>query len=263
MSFKKKVRGSWLALSVLFASCSGGSGDQQFSLSVDNAYCPSGISSLESPPDVLRVDSYRVLISGDGLEPIELFLPGNFAAGNIDKIPKGDNRTLLVEALNASGQVICRRQMTGISIEGGKSTPIIVTLLSVPFVTNLSNGNIVTQTRLVFKGYGEPAGAIEILDLFNGSETVLTDLETSSDLISPSTSDAGFVFKPAILPLGIHLFTVRDAGTGESSQVSVTLVTAGREPGRGIVAAGFRNSSQHHASGRSDLFSEVLEELTK
>ncbi len=255
-----KAQCSRLAVATAFLLSCSGSGDDVMALAVDNAYCPAGVSSIESLPDVLRVETYRILISGDNFDSIEIFYPGNVISDTIKGIPKGEGRTLLVEAMNKNGTVICRRQVA-VNIKGGKNTPINIALLSVPFVTNLSNGNLVTATRLLFKGYGEPTGGIEILDSFGGSEKPLIDLSTSRDLVSPSLSDAGFFFKPEVLPIGPHTFTIRDAGTGESSQVSVILVQPGREPGRGVVSAGLRDVSQTHSMGRSDFFTEVLESL--
>lgn len=246
-----------LACLFLLPACSG-SGEEQMALAVDNSYCPAGASTLEAFPEVLQVETYRVVISGDDFDPIELFFPGNtLSTGTIGGIPKGEGRMLLVEAINKTGQVICRRSTT-VNIKGGQQTPVHLTLLSVPFVTNLSNGNVVTATRLVFKGYGEPAGGIEILDFFNNVETSLVDLSTSSDLVSPSISNAGFLMTPEVLPIGPHTFTIRDAGTGESSQVSVILVAPGREPGRAVNVAGDLTDSFFHTVGMLGSFPEVL-----
>ncbi len=248
----------------IFLSACGSPEGETVGFSVDHAYCPAGRSVIDSLPEVLRVETYRVVISGDGIDPpIEYTFAGNTISAPIEGIPKGEDRTILVEALNSTGQVICRRRLEGVKIEGGKMISLSIPLLSVPFVTNLSDGNVITQTRLFFRGYGEPAGAIEILDNFNGAETPLVDLNTVSDLISPSISDAGFSFLPAVLPTGTHTFTIRDAGTGESSEVTVTLIGPGRTPGMGINTAGAFHLTETDAVGSGGLFAEVLNSMSQ
>lgn len=252
-----------LALGLILGACSGKE-KQEFSLSADFPHCPVGRDPSKPLPDVLRIEQYRITVSGGNIdEPMVFTVPGNAEGASVDDIPKGENRTLLVEALNNRDQVICRRELRGVSIKGGKLTPVEMSLLAVPFIANISDGNIVTQTRLVFRGYGEPSGAVEILDNFQGNEIVLTDLDTNSDLVSPTVSDADFTFRPAVLPIGEHTFTVRDTQTGETSEVTATLVRPGRQPGTGFSVAGFIGSTKSQTIGRNDYFVEALEALMK
>lgn len=245
----------------LLAACGG---DKiQTSLSLEDAYCPQGKDLTGAVPDVLKIEAYEITISGDDFEPITVTLDGKTASAPVEEIPKGKNRTLLIEAKNNRGQVICRRELTGIEIKGGKIALVEISLLAVPFIANLSNDNVVTQTRLTFDGYGEPVGAVQIIDNFNGEEIILTDLITSADLVSPSEADATFQFKPAVLPIGEHLFTVRDFQTGEQSQVKVTLVAPGRTPGTGLSVAGKVGVLGVQTTGRNDVFVEALEALSK
>jgi hypothetical protein len=245
-----------VVLSISLIGC-GGSGEMP--LTVDKAYCPATVASLASPPDALKIESYHVVVTG-AFGQKEFTFEGNLAQAKVDGIPPGDNLTLLVEAVNNRSQVICRRQLAGISIKKGKTNPIAISLLAVPFVANLSNGNVVTATALVFKGYGEPAGTVEIVDQYEGNEVVLFDLSTNLDVVSPANADASFQFKPAVLPLGPHTFVVRDADTGETSTLDLLLVGAGRIPGTGILSAGFRDQRAEVAIGRADLFAETLEQ---
>ncbi|HSA58375.1 MAG TPA: hypothetical protein VLJ37_01660 [bacterium] len=250
-----------MACMALLAACGGKK--LQTSLSLEDAYCPQGKDLSGAVPEVLKIESYEITISGDDFEPITVTLDGKTASAPVEEIPKGENRTLLIEAKNNRGQVICRRELTGIEIKGGKIALVEISLLAVPFVANISNGNVVTQTRLTFDGYGEPVGAVQIIDTFNGEESILTDLITSADLVSPSSADATFQFKPAVLPIGEHLFTVRDFQTGEQSQVTVTLVAPGRAPGTGLSIAGFIGTAGAQTVGRNDNFVEALEALSK
>lgn len=245
----------------VIAACGGDK--LQTSLSLEDAYCPQGKDLTGPAPEVLKIEEYRVTISGEGFDPITVTLDGKTDSTPVEGIPKGENRTLLIEALNNRGQVICRRELTGIEIKGGKVALVEISLLAVPFIANISDNNIVTQTRLTFEGYGEPVGAVQVIDTFNGTETILTDLSTSSELVSPSKSDATFQFKPAVLPIGEHLFTVRDFQTGEQSQVKVTLVAPGRIPGTGLSVAGKVGALGVQTVGRNDVFVEALEALSK
>ncbi len=253
----------WISAFLFFAGCGAKGQDPQFSLNAQNAYCPAGLDKSKTLPDVLQVQKYRITVSGADLSPMQFEAPGNASGMALDNIPKGDNRTVLVEAINNRSQVICRRELQGVSIQGGTSIPIAFSLLAVPFIANLSDGNLITQTRLVFQGYGEPAGAVEITDEFGGSETVLTDLNTNEELVSPSVQDASFGFKPAILSLGEHTFHVRDIQTGQESQVKVTLVSPGRPPGMAINVTGAITVTRSQSVGMGGSFSQVLEALEK
>lgn len=248
------------ALTVI-AACGGDK--LQTSLSLEDAYCPQGKDLTGPAPEVLKINEYRITISGEDFEPITVTLDGKTASSPVEDIPKGENRTLLIEALNNRGQVICRRELTGIAIKGGKIALVEISLLAVPFVANISDNNIVTATRLTFDGYGEPVGAVQIIDTFNGTETVLKDVATDSELVSPSSTDATFKFKPLVLPIGEHAFTVRDFQTGEQSQVKVTLVAPGRTPGTGLSVAGKVGALGVQTTGRNDIFVEALEALSK
>ena len=249
-----------LAAMAFIAACGGDK--LQTTLSLDNAYCPAGKAGTGVLPDVLKIDAYRVTISGEGFDPIIVTLDGKTASTPVEGIPKGENRTLLIEALNNRGQVICRRELNGIDVKGGKIALVEISLLAVPFVANLSDGNVVTQTRLIFNGYGEPDGAVEIIDTFGGQDTTLTDLDTNAAQVSPSSDDATFKFKPAVLPIGEHLFTVRDFQTGEQSQVKVTLVQPGRTPGTGVSVSGKIGAGGVQTVGRNDVFVEAFEALS-
>lgn len=259
----QRVLGIALALTFATLAAACGGDKLQTTLSLENAYCPAGKLGTSVLPEVLKIDSYRVTISGEGFDPITVEFDGKTASTPVEGIPKGENRTLLIEAINNRGQVICRRELTGIEVKGGKIALVEISLLAVPFIANISEGNIVTQTRLTFEGYGEPDGAIEIVDTFSGADTTLTDLDTNAPQVSPSADDATFKFKPAVLPIGEHLFTVRDFQTGEQSQVKVTLVAPGRTPGTGLSVAGKVGTTGVQTVGRNDVFVEALEALSK
>lgn len=267
MNFSRRLSArSWILIGFMtFSGCFGssGAGDGVMAVAVYNAHRPAGLSADEPLPEVLRVETFRVLITGDKMDPVEVFFPGDAAGGTISGISRGDNRIVLVEAINKFGQVIRRREIAGVKISGGKETPIVASLLSVPIVTNLKDGNLVTQTRLVFQGYAEPGGSLEIEDSYNSSLSLLPDLSSSANMISPSLSLGGFTFKPPVLPLGTHTFTLRDPESGEESQITLTLVRPGRQPGIGVSAAGKVVASETTTASGAGLFSEVLDLMAR
>ncbi len=232
-------------------------------VAVKNSRRPAALAATSPLPDILNVERFRVVVSGsDFSPPIEVFFPSDTASGQISGIPVGDNRTVLIEALNHTGMVIRRRELSGISIAGGEPTPVVATLLSVPIVTNLSNGNLVTQTRLMLKGYAEPAAGLQVEEI-NGAtpSSVLTDISTSSSVVTPALSDGGFEFHPQLLALGPHTFRIRDTGTGQENIVTVTLVRPGRTPGVGLGLAGKTLPASRSTATSLGRFSETLETM--
>lgn len=264
MVFKKGFL-IWIGLAGLlfYPACFNSGGEGVLVMAVKNATRPASLSAELILPEPLRVKTFRVVVTGEGMSAIEAVFSGDSRGGTISGIPVGDDRKVLIEALNSAGIVIRRRKLSGIKIGKGNPTPVVATLLSVPFVTSPSDGNLVTQTRLIFKGYGEPGGSIEVVDISESDSAVLSDLGTSLESVSPSLSDGGFVFRPPALAVGPHTFVVRDPGTGEESQVTVTLVRPGRLPGVTISAAGLKNNTSGHTLGTNGLVAEVMEQLSR
>lgn len=221
----------------LIQGCLGPGGNGGVQLVVHHARLPATLKNAELLPDVLKVESFRVVISGsDFSPPIEVLFPGDASGGTISGIPVGEDRTIRIEALNSGAQVVRSREVTGISISGGEPTPVQATLLSVPWVTNIANNSIVTNSRLSFEGIAEPGSAVTVTDRFNGLDLSLSDLQGAASLdqaepIRPSLSDGKFFFHPPLLAPGLHTFEFRDPQTGAASSLTVTLVPPGRMPG--------------------------------
>lgn len=267
--FRRGRRGSFdlflILLILLFAGgCNPSGNGGLISVAVKNATRPASLSADANLPEPLRVASFRVAVFASDMAPIEVTFPGDAAGGTVSGIPVGDNRTVLVEALNAQGRVVRRREIQGVKIGKGEPTPVIAALLSVPLVISPGDGNLVTQTRLVFKGYAEPGGSLEIQEVGDtAAEGLLTDISTADHLISPSLSDGGFVFQPGVLPLGPHTFVVRDPSSGEETRVFLTLVRPGRMPGTGIGTAGSFKAASDISLGHGGRFLEALREMRK
>lgn len=264
-NFERRAMSFYLLIGTLFlVSCgeNAGTGDGVIALVVKNAASPAGLTA-QTIPTVLQADTFRVTISGsDFSPPIVVTFPGTAAEGEVAGVPVGENRTVLIEAINASGQVVRKRELPGITINGDRPTPIVASLLSIPLVTNVSDGAVVTQTRLIFKGYAEPGSAVEILDIPPaGSESVLSDLSTSKPSMSASLTDGSFTFTPPVLSVGMHTFTIQDTVTGEQTQLQLSVVRPGRQPGIGFQVAGTILPKSVQGISNAGIFSEVVEDM--
>ncbi len=221
----------FLILAVACAQAPQGGG--VLTLEVKNARWPEGGGEGISPP-VLKGEGFRIVVTGDDFEPVESLLASDSAGGTLAGIPVGTNRSILVEAMNGTGRVIRRREVRNVEITSSGDNHVTVELFSVPLVTNLADGNLVTHTRLSFQGYAEKGGAIEILD----GETPLTDLGTNQTVVYPSSADGSFSFVPPVLTEGPHTFLLQDLVTGEEQVLEVMLVPPGRMPGLFLGSAG-------------------------
>ena len=239
--------------------------DGIIAMAVRDARRPAALKADVVLPDILTVTSFRVVISGDGIvPPIEVFFPGDSSSGIIKGIPKGRNRKVLIEALNAGGIAVRRREVDNVEISGGGDpTPVEASLLSVPVLTSPSNNALVVPGQLVFHGYAEPAGTLEIMETTDNASVVLYDVSTAADMVSPSLSDGGFTFQPSVMGLGQHSFTVRDPQSGWETQVAVTLVPPGRQPGTGFSAGGLISKINGSALGSLSDAQDVRDEISQ
>lgn len=243
-------------------ACGGSGGDGDIVLAVKNARGPEGFGSEvaglatagEGLPEVLRVHSFRVVVSGEDFSPIETVFPGDTKEGTITGIPVGSDRTVLIEALNETGETVRRREVTNVEILGSRPTQVVAALVAVPRLTNVHDGSVVPTTRLVLEGYGEPAGGLEIIDHFAGASYSLSSASDTGGLVTPSLSVGFFSFRPSLLSPGLHSFEIRDSQTGESSSVTVTLVSSGRRPGVWIGSAGAVGTKVTMVMGTSEKF---------
>jgi hypothetical protein len=220
----------------------------ELTLVIENALAPAGLSA-ESLPNIQRVSRFVVTVTGEDLEePVVINLDSDTTGTSLEDLPEGTSRTLLVEALNAEGIVVRRRQIDGVTIDKDNTEPIVVSLNTVPLFTNIRNGNRVIVDRLLMLGVGEPGGSLEINDEYGGSTAALIDIAVGDSVITPSIDMGDFSFLPSVLSQGMHTFTLSDLDTGESSKVTVRLVPPGSLPGTGIVSFGGISAS-HITSG--------------
>lgn len=240
----------------LISACGSSSDQGQVALQVEDSRGPSGLENtvssaatlqmagLQAPSDKLRVASFRVTITGPGIDPpIVATAEASATQIEIQGIPAGD-RTILIEAMNAEGQVIRRKTVGDVEIKGGVVTPLHTRLNTIPVILNLREDNVVLANRLRVFGFGEPGASLKVDASSRGadssaSEGVSYNQSAAGDpiTVSPSMSTGLFeVSPPAPLP-GKQTITITDEGTGESSSVGVYVVRGSDRPGRRLVSA--------------------------
>lgn len=244
-----------LILAIVLFGCENSGGQGYIALQVENARAPEGIdpadlSSLQGfqvvqeqssePSDPLVVTEFVVTITGEGIDP-PITATADASATEIEVlgIPVGTGRSILIEAFNGEGTVIRRRQLDGITIVGGVTTPIKTSLNTIPFILNLREGNIVLAKNFKVVGFGEPAGSIRFeAESAEQSINMNESVGGAGLVVSPALSTGIFEFAPPVFLLGKQTVTVVDEATSESSSVTVTVLDVGDRPGRRFVPAG-------------------------
>ncbi len=269
---KPLISFSILLISLSITGCNTGSGSGGgIALVVRNARGPApleaegaALTAASSLPSELQVASFRIVISGDDFSSIEAVFPGDATGGTIENIPAGRERTVLIEALNTNGEAVRRRSVAHVEILGGRTTSVAATLVAVPRFTSIHHGHVITASRLVLEGYGEPGSGLELNDRFGDTTFSISQLpaegsdpdsaQSSQPVITPSLSAGFFSVKPPVLQPGVHTFELKDPQTGESTSVTVTLVLAGRRPGTWVGGMGGMTSAHRTTLGISEPF---------
>lgn len=172
-----------------------------------------------------KVKVYRVSITGPGLEGrLMADFPGDADEGVIENIPAGDDRLIVVQALNGQDLKIREGETDGVRIPGGSMAEVDVVLEAVPIFVNLRDGAIIENTRLIFQIYSESSVPAVIEDVFDEASRVLADASTNVPEISVDRATGLGRMAPSVLDPGTHTFTVSDAATGRSNVVSVRLL---------------------------------------
>ena len=140
--------------SALALACSCGSpqpaGDGSLSVVVSNS------KSFDPRAQHGRVERYVVKIEGDGIaDPILAEFSGEASEGVVEGVPAGDRRTVSVTAINPNGATIRAGETPGVSVGDGM-TEVSVDMQAVPIFTNLADGAILDNTRLVFRIFSDP-----------------------------------------------------------------------------------------------------------
>ncbi len=230
-------------------ACSPGVNNVRLQLIIENAFAPAGLA-VEGLPSIQQVTNFRVTITGPDIEePVVETLAANDATLEISDLAEGDQRTLVVEALNRNDFVVRRGQVEDLTITKEPPEPVTVSLNTVPLFTNLKEGNRIIVSRLRMLGVGEPGNSLEIDDQTTGDPQVLLNVSSSDSVVQPSMTAGDFSFLPPELSLGWHTFMIRDLDNGEKSEVRVRLVPPGSLPGTALVPFGGLGTSHVSTGG--------------
>lgn len=213
----------------------GGGGEGFISISLENAGIP---AELAAQNPVLQITQFRATITADDIaEPIVATAEPTAAEILIETVPYGDNRTILVEALNSRGDVLRRRRMEGLEIKKGVVSNVRGRMNTVPVALNLAPGIIVPANRFRIDGFGEPGSSIRVISETESGAIPFAPSESDLLPLASASIDTGlFQFSQRPSATGKQTITLRDESTGESSQVSVYIIN-GELPGRCLSAA--------------------------
>ncbi len=184
-----------------------------------------------------QVKMYRVSIAGPGIEG-ELIadFPGDAEEGFIENVPAGDDRLIVVRALNGQDLKIREGEAEGVQIQGGSTAEVDITMEPVPIFVDLRDRSIIENTRLIFRIYSESTAPSVVEDVFNAASTMLVDASTNVSEIAVDGATGLGRMAPALLDPGTHAFTVSDAATGRSNQVSVRLLDGSKRKPASLLA---------------------------
>lgn len=227
----------------------GGNGDDGFvvikleraDLTADLPDLAASASESAFSMDLLQIASFQATVTAEDME-LPLIATADATAEQIEirGIPYGDNRTILVEAMNSRGDVLRRRRLEGVEIKKGVVSNVEGRWNTVPLALNLIDGSVVSAARFNVLGFGEPGSPIRVSSASNAGEAVafvaLSETDAST-VISPSLSSGVFNFRQRPSALGKQTITLRDENNGESSSVNIYVVE-GDLPGRRTVSAG-------------------------
>ena len=184
-----------------------------------------------------RIEKYRVTVTGEDISPaIVVEFDGDASEGIIEDIPSGKEREVSVEAVNPNGLSIHAGEAAGVKVGGGV-TEVEIALEAVPIFTNVADGNTVDNTRLVFKVFSNPTNPVLIEEIGSGTGELLVDASTAVPELYLDQSTGMGRLAPALMEPGVRTFSVRDAVTGRSSELSVRLLDGTGRRAAPIVSA--------------------------
>lgn len=217
--------------------CGGGEG--YVSIDLEGAGIP---AELAAQNPILEITQFRATVTGDDIEaPIVATAEPTATEIRIETVPYGDNRTILVEAVNARGDVLRRRRIEGLEIRKGVVSNVRGRMNTVPIALNLTPGSIIPVGRFRIDGFGEQGSSIRVISESDSGAIPFSPSESDLLPLASASIDTGlFEFAQRPSSFGKQTITLRDESTGESSQVEVYIVN-GDLPGRRLSAAGSVN----------------------
>ncbi|PIR24947.1 MAG: hypothetical protein COX62_08185 [Deltaproteobacteria bacterium CG_4_10_14_0_2_um_filter_43_8] len=181
--------------------------------------------------DPLKVSEFRVVVSGEDMEDLQVTADANAKEIQVLKITPG-KRNLLIEAYNELGEVIRRRTIKQIVIKAGVVTPIKTSLFTVPIILNYKNKAVALEKNFRIIGFGEPGNHLKLNAQTPSAQLSLNEaIDGTELLIIPSISTGLFTFQPETVALGRQVIELSDEKTGEASTREITIVDADHRPG--------------------------------
>ncbi len=234
-----------LAMTALFTACGGGGGESSTRSPAMGTAPGSGsgngngsgkvaliITGAKSfNPNITpgQIIQYEITVSGEGFDPVKAVVSGDAADATIDGIPTGTHRMVHVAAVNPNQQKIREGEAADVEIPNDAVAEVPITMQAVPVITNVADGAYVSNTRLRFKIFSDPASLVELTSATGETTSVLTDAVENRPTVATDASTGLATFIPPKLAPGDYLLTVRDAKTGRKSQVAVVVTDGGQE----------------------------------
>lgn len=259
------------------AGCGGNDNDGFVVIKLERADLTAGLPDLAAEAsqsalslDLLKIAGFQALVTAGDIEtPITATAEASADQIEIRGIPYGENRTILVEALNSRGDVLRRRRLEGLEIKKGVVSNVEGRWNTVPLALNLADGSVLSAERFRVLGFGEPGSPIRVSSVSDaGGAVAFVSLNETvpQTVVSPSLSSGLFNFRQRPSALGRQTLTLRDENNGETSSVTVYVIE-GEPPGRRLVSAGGLGPTVTIGSAMGGLrtghFPLVLQALSK
>ena len=186
-----------------------------------------------------KIVSYRVTVKGLGMPaPVVAEFSGDAAEGVVTGIPIGEDREVIVEAINPNDLVIRQGEKQNVEIESGKVAEAEIILEPVPIFANIADGNTINNTRLIFSIFSDPSGHVVVEEITNNISAALVNASTSMPEVNLDAVTGLGKMAPEIQPPGQHSYQVKDLNTGRSSIINVVLVDGSKRKAAPFFAAG-------------------------
>lgn len=183
-----------------------------------------------------QVAQYVVTVSGEGFMPIQTTVAGDATEATLDGIPTGEHRMVHVAAVNPNGQKIREGEATDVAVPNDAVAEVPLAMQAVPIITNVAEGARLSNTRLRFTIYSDPAALVELTALTGEKSEALTDIVENRPQVATDAATGLASFVPPKLAPGDYLLTVHDSKTGRKSEVTVVVADGAKERGAPLVS---------------------------
>lgn len=223
--------GLWMACS------SGGGGGSSLSPSAPGggsgriALVVSGAKSFNPNSAPGHITQYAITVSGDGFSPLTSVVNGDATDATIEGIPAGEHRAVRIMAMNANGQSIREGDAQDVTVPSDTVAEVPIAMQAVPVITNVADGAYVTNTRLRFDIFSDPATVVEMSSNSGTTSVPLTDVVENRSTVATDASTGLASFVPPKLSPGDYTLTVRDTKTNRKSDVAIVVTDGTREKG--------------------------------